>query len=43
MQTTFNPQPAMEEDPEVLALIEQEVCLAKAEYDRRLARIKSLE
>ena len=43
MQTTFNPLPEMEEDTEVLARIGQEVRLAEAEYDRRVARIKSLE
>ena len=43
MQTTFNPLPEMEEDTEALARIRQEVRLAKAEYDRRVARIKSLE
>ena len=43
MQTTFNPPPEMEKDTEVLARINREVRLAKAEYDRRLARIKSLE
>ena len=40
MQTTFNPLPEMEEDKEVLAMINREVLLAKAEYDRRLERIK---
>ena len=40
MQTTFNSLPEMEEDIEVLALIQREVRLAEAEYDRRLERIK---
>lgn len=41
MKTNYNPSPKEEKDPATLKRIDSEVLIARAEYGRRLVRIKA--